>query len=51
LTSKNEYERIPTLKICDFGLAQLIDPDTGTVKIEKMMGTHGYIAPEIRDGE
>ena len=50
LTKKNEYERIPTLKLCDFGLSQLINPDTGTVIIDKMMGTHGYIAPEIRDG-
>ena len=39
----------PSLKICDFGLAQRLDPATKKVKILKKMGTKDYIAPEVKD--
>jgi serine/threonine protein kinase len=48
LTQKEEGTRLPTLKICDFGLIQLLQPDTNSVYVEKVMGTHGYIAPELK---
>lgn len=39
----------PILKICDFGLAQVRDPELGGKALMKTMcGTKGYIAPEIK---
>jgi protein-serine/threonine kinase len=38
----------PILKICDFGLVQIMDPQLGNKALMKTMcGTKGYIAPEI----
>merc|ERR1712159_138001 len=41
--------RLPTLKLCDFGLVQLLDEETNSAYIEKSLGTHGYMAPEIKN--
>jgi serine/threonine protein kinase len=40
----DEYNR---LKICDFGLAQKVDPYTHHIKMDVQCGTFGYMAPEI----
>lgn len=40
----------PSLKLCDFGLARRVDPETKRVFIPKKMGTREYIAPEVKDG-
>jgi serine/threonine protein kinase len=38
----------PILKICDFGLVQIMDPQLGNKALMKTMcGTKGYLAPEI----
>jgi len=36
------------LKITDFGLSQIFDPDT-EIKMTRAVGTPGYIAPEVLD--
>jgi serine/threonine protein kinase len=36
------------MKICDFGLSQIIDPSIGKAKVETKCGTLGYMAPEIQ---
>jgi serine/threonine protein kinase len=35
------------MKICDFGLSQIIDPYLGKATLETKCGTMGYMAPEI----
>lgn len=47
-TSEREDE-FNTVKICDFGLAQIIDPKVGMAQLEAKCGTIGYMAPEIRE--
>lgn len=34
-------------KLCDFGLAHLIDPSIGKAHFETKAGTPGYMAPEF----
>lgn len=36
------------LKICDFGLIQLLDENSNNAYILETMGTHGYLAPETK---
>lgn len=50
LMSKAEREdEFNTVKICDFGLASIIDPKVGKVSLEAKCGTMGYIAPEVKE--
>lgn len=49
LAHKKEGHALPTLKICDFGLAQLANED-GTVVLQEKLGTMHYIAPEVGSG-
>lgn len=42
---EDEYHKI---KICDFGLSQICDPNSGKAKVEVKCGTMGYIAPEMQ---
>lgn len=41
---EDEYDHV---KICDFGLSQVLDPQTAKAKPEVKCGTMGYMAPEI----
>lgn len=39
----------PILKVCDFGLVQIMEPSlNGKALMKTMCGTKGYIAPEIK---
>ena len=38
---------IRTLKLCDFGLVQLLEDGYDSVTLEKIQGTSGYMAPEL----
>lgn len=35
------------LKICDFGLAQILNPPDVKIKFNGLRGTQGYFAPEL----
>ena len=43
----DEGSILPTLKICDFGLAHVLD-EKGKVFIKEKLGTMHYIAPEVK---
>lgn len=47
LAQEIEGSLLPTLKICDFGLAQIEDEEGGAY-IKQKMGTVNYIAPEVK---
>ena len=50
LSNKLESEdRIPIVKICDFGIAHIKDNKTDTFIMEKRSGTYSYIAPEVKN--
>src|SRR5262249_28908084 len=40
-----------TPKITDFGLAKVLDADTGPTRSETLLGTPGYMAPEQAAGD
>lgn len=45
----HEENDVITVKICDFGLSYILDPEKeGKVLIEDVSGTLGHIAPEVR---
>jgi serine/threonine protein kinase len=41
---EDEHHKV---KICDFGLSQICDPNSGKSLVEVKCGTMGYIAPEV----
>ena len=47
LAEKEEGMSIRTLKLCDFGLVQLLEDGYDSVTLEKIQGTSGYMAPEL----
>lgn len=47
LAHQEEDDEFPIIKICDFGLSHVIDPQLGNKAVKKnTIGTWGYIAPE-----
>jgi len=45
--SEDNYDlEFPELKLCDFGLSHIINPDTQTSLMKVKSGTHSYFAPE-----
>ena len=49
LANKVENVKLKQLKLCDFGLSQLVD-EKGEVKLTAKIGTGGYMAPEVQAG-
>ena len=43
---RNEEERQPTVKVCDFTTAVDVPPDPGTLKVSIKSGTMPFNAPE-----
>lgn len=49
LAHKEEDDKFPIMKLCDFGLAHRVDPSLGNKALKvNTIGTWGYIAPEIK---
>lgn len=48
MASSARDDEYNTAKICDFGLSQQVDAETGKSRIEVKSGTMGYIAPEVK---
>jgi serine/threonine protein kinase len=48
LNAQEDEERIPLLKICDFGISRLMDPNNGKIFMEVKSGSPSYIAPEVQ---
>lgn len=51
LLHKESDDEMPIVKICDFGLAHVLDPETGRADKSTSVGTWGYIAPEVSDSD
>lgn len=49
LMNKEDDDKIPIVKVCDFGLAHIKDKTTGKIHMEKKAGSHSYIAPEVKN--
>lgn len=49
LMQKDEDESLPLVKICDFGIAHIKDPNTEDIFMELKSGSHSYIAPEVKN--
>lgn len=47
MQSSEREDEFNKVKICDFGLSQIIDSSIGKAKVESKCGTIGYMAPEI----
>lgn len=47
LQSSNREDEYGRAKLCDFGLAHLIDPSIGKAHYQVKAGTPGYMAPEL----
>jgi len=47
-SNDGQERRIPTVKLCDFGLSRIIDKNTGKAFMEFPVGTAHYMAPEIK---
>ena len=47
MKSPDDDESFNIPKICDFGLAHIVDPCTGLAPMQVKCGTKGYMAPEI----
>jgi calcium/calmodulin-dependent protein kinase I len=47
-TNDCQESRIPTVKLCDFGLSRIIDKNTGKAFMEFPVGSTNYMAPEIK---
>eukprot|EP00347_Sterkiella_histriomuscorum_P022527 403338154 len=50
MESSQREDEYNSIKICDFGLAHILDQSTGKSLVEVKCGTMGYIAPEISPG-
>ena len=49
MASADRDDEYNTVKICDFGLSQLLNPTTGkSAPLQQKCGTMGYIAPEVK---
>lgn len=48
LQSADRDDEFKKVKLCDFGLAHLIDPAIGKAHYEVKAGTPGYMAPELQ---
>ena len=52
LAHKEDDDSHPIIKICDFGLAQAVDPaNSNKILKSQVAGTWGYIAPEFKNSE
>lgn len=47
MQSSDREDEFNKVKICDFGLSHIVDPNLGKAYVETKCGTLGYIAPEI----
>lgn len=47
LHQSDQDAEFPQVKLCDFGLSHIMDPDTQTAEMKKRCGSYGYIAPEV----
>jgi len=47
---EGENDGIPIVKVCDFGISHLLNPENGKFYMEVKSGTHSYLAPEIKQG-
>jgi len=48
LINRTEGEKIPIVKLCDFGLSRVLDPKTGKFLMTIPVGSVSYMAPEIK---
>lgn len=44
-----DEDKIPIVKVCDFGLSHIKDREANTFIMEQKSGTHSYIAPEVKN--
>lgn len=49
MQSAEREDEYNSVKICDFGLSQIIDPKVGMAQLEAKCGTMGYMAPEVKE--
>jgi serine/threonine protein kinase len=48
LINRSEGEKIPVVKLCDFGLSRILDQKTGKFLMTIPVGSASYMAPEIK---